>query len=214
MSHYSEEYYTSIYGGTEISENLYFAKAQIAKEKYFKNIPTNSKILDFGCGMGHNTFLFENSIGYDISEYSLEYCKSKEKRVVNSIGDIENESIDVVFSSHTLEHVQNPYETLHLFSDMMKEDAKLILVLPVERHSKSNFELDINQHLFSWNFRTINNLLIKSGFSISHNYYCYGIGFQKLNFLLKVSYKLFKFSTAFLARILNIKEMVIVAKKK
>lgn len=213
MNHYNQEYYTTIYEKNKISDNLYLAKAKIAKEKYFKNIPENSTILDFGCGLGHNTYLFKNSVAYDISEYSLEFCKSKAKNVVRSMDDIVNESMDIVFSSHTLEHVKNPYETLCLFSAKMKKNAKLILILPVEKHSKSDFNLDINQHLFSWNFRSINNLLIKSGFSIINNYYCHGIGFHKLNFLLKISYKLFKFSITASARLLNIKEMVIVAKK-
>ena len=214
MKGYEKDYYSTIYGDSNLKEGLYPAKAKIALNKYFKGFPKDIKILDFGCGLGHNTYLFPNSVGYDISEFSLDFCRKMGKQVINNIEDAEDNSFDVVFSSHTLEHVENPYETLEILKRKLKPDGRLILILPVEHHRKASFKIDINQHLFCWNFRTINNLLIKRGFEILKNKYCHGIGYQKLYFISKISQRLFECVTTFISRILFIKEMMIVAKVK
>ncbi len=213
MENYNSEYYKSIYGRAIFDEEHYHLKAKIAMKKYFKNIPTNVNILDFGCGLGYNTFFFPNSTYYDISEFSLDFCKQKGKKVVKSLNEIKDESLDVIFSSHTLEHVESPYEILKLLYKKLRFDGKLILVLPVEKYGKSDFEADSNQHLFLWNFRTINNLLIRSGFKILENSYRRGYGYDKFNSISKINFKLFKTITTLTAIIYGVKELYVIAKK-
>jgi len=213
MENYNSEYYKAIYGRAIFDEEHYILKSKIAIKKYFKNIPKDIEILDFGCGLGYNTYLFPNSTGFDISEFSLDFCKQKGKKIIKSLDEVNDGTFDVVFSSHTLEHVETPFETLKLLYKKLRPDGILILVLPVEKYGKSDFDPDSNQHLFLWNFRTINNLLIRSGFKILENSYLRGYGYDKFNSIAKINLKLFEIITTLTSLIYGVKELFIVAKK-
>ena len=213
MENYNSEYYKSIYGRAIFDDEHYNLKAKIAIKKYFKNVPTDINILDFGCGLGYNTYYFPNSTGFDISEFSIDFCKQKGKKTIKSLDEAKNESFDVIFSSHTLEHVESPFETLKLLYKKLRPGGKLILVLPVEKFGKSDFKPDSNQHLFLWNFRTINNLLIRSGFQILENSYRRGYGYDKFHSIAKINFKLFETFTTLTSIIYGVKELFIVAKK-
>jgi hypothetical protein len=85
--------------------------------------------------------------------------------------------------------------------------------LPYEKHGKAKFELDLNQHLYMWNFQTINNLLLLSGFEIRSNKYVRGAGYNRLLPLAKINFGLYRRATNALSRIMGIKEMMIEAIK-
>lgn len=124
-------------------------------------------------------------------------------------------TFDVVFLCHSLEHLEKPFESLKLIRSKLKKEGKIIIILPIEKHKKVDFRLDRNQHLFCWNFRTINNLLIKTGFKIIKNEYFRGaVGYKKLLFLSKISPKVYDFFTNLIRPILGSKQMRIVAVKK
>jgi len=197
------------------SNKIYYeARAKVSLIKFFKNIDfNNTKILDFGCGMGQNIYFIPNATGYDISQYGLEFCRSKGLKVTNDLEEINDEGFDLVFSSHVLEHHPNPMKMIDDIKTKLKPGKKLILVIPYERHGKGKFELDLNQHLFNWNFQNINNLLIVSGFRIIQNSYLRGAGYSKLLFLYKINFNLYYFATNLLSRLFGIKEMLIVATK-
>lgn len=213
LLNYEKDYHQSVYKDNT-SDKYYEEKARLAVKKYFQGIPSDAKILDVGCGMGQNIYRMPNAVGYDISEYALDYCRRKGINVVNNLDLIPDGSIDIVFSSHTLEHLENPRDMLGTMKNKLKDSGKLILVLPVENHGHSSFELDINQHLFCWNFRTINNLLLVSGFKIISNQYLRGAGYGKLLSLSKINRKLYDLATQLMAYLFGIKEMKIVASKK
>ena len=86
--------------------------------------------------------------------------------------------------------------------------------MPVEEHGKASFELDENQHLYCWNFQTINNLLISNGFQIEKNEYVKGAAYRKLLPFFSLNKSLYKFLTTTTARIFGLREMMIVATKK
>ena len=212
-ANYENDYHNCLHKYLITDESYYKARARLALVKYFKGIPKNSKILEFGCGVGQNIYMLKNAIGYDISNYSLNIAKSKGVNIIGNIKDIKNNSCDVVFSSHVLEHVENPIETLKLIKSKIKEGGKLILVLPVEKHAKVDFNMDVNQHLYAWNFRTINNLLIKAGFKVIKNEFAYGTAYHKLLFVSKVNFRLYHWLTKLAGFVKGSKEMIIVAKR-
>jgi SAM-dependent methyltransferase len=186
----------------------------VSQKKYFaKFVDPESSIFEYGCGMGYNINLMKNAIGYDISEYSLDFCRSKGIKVTNNVNSVENNSMDFVFSSHVLEHHPNPAEMLSEMFSKLKDDGKLILVLPHEIHGTADFKIDLNQHLFTWNFRTINNLLMYSGFKILKNEYLRGAGYEKLLPIYGLNKNLYQLMTNFTSRLFGIKEMMIIAEK-
>ena len=208
-----EEQYHSKRHSDHFDENYYNARAKIATQKFFKGVPKEARILDYGCGLGQNIYNFPNAVGFDISRYGLDFCRSKGLNVTDDLTTLEDNSFDYVFSAHVLEHHPNPKEMIEIMRSKLKPDHNLILVIPFERHGKSSFELDLNQHLFMWNFRNINNLLITSGFEILKNKYLRGAGYQKLLFLNKLSHPLYKSATNLTSHLFGIKEIMVVARK-
>ena len=66
--------------------------------------------------------------------------------------------------------------TLREIRSLLREDGTLILVLPREPWTKAPMVPDLNQHLYCWTFRTINNLLHRAGFSPTTNEMRYPLG--------------------------------------
>ena len=210
---YEKKYHEKIHHNYE-SDTYFEAKAFVAKYKYFNNIDEKAIILDYGCGFGQNIYHQQNAIGYDVSEYALQFCRIKGLEVTQNLDDIAKQSCDIVFSSHALEHIPAPKTALKDMYNKLKPDGKLILVLPVEKHGKASFELDENQHLYCWNFRTINNLLIANNFQIKENRYIRGAAYQKLLFFYALNKNLYYSLTTLAAYLFGVKEMMIVATKK
>jgi SAM-dependent methyltransferase len=170
-------------------------------------------LLDFGCGLGQNIMNMPNAQGYDISEFGIEFCRKKGINATNDLDSIPNEAFDVVFSAHVLEHHPHPKTMLEDINKKLKKGKTLVLVIPHERHGKGKFEYDLNQHLYTWNFQAINNLLITTGFKIKKNKYVRGAGYFRLLPLAKINFGLYRFATNLLSRLAGIKEIMVIAEK-
>lgn len=208
-----ESWYHSTRHSNHFNDAYYEARAQIAVDKFFSGVDKNARILDFGCGLGQNIFYMPNAVGYDISKFGIEFCRKKGINATTQLEDIPDESFDVVFSAHVLEHHPHPMTMLEEMYRKLKKGEKLILVIPHERHGKAQFKYDLNQHLYTWNFQAINNLLLTVGFQIEKNRYLRGAGYYKLLPLAKINFGLYRFVTNTVSRLFGIKEMMIVGRK-
>jgi hypothetical protein len=86
--------------------------------------------------------------------------------------------------------------------------------LPYEKQGKVLLEPDVHQHLYCWNFRTINNLLYRVGFSVNSNKFYYrNTGLKKLSFFGKYNLKFYYYVTLFIGMIFGFKELFILAEK-
>lgn len=208
-----ESWYHSTRHSNHFNDDYYNARAKIAIEKFFSSVEKNSKILDFGCGLGQNIMYMPNAIGYDISKFGIEFCRKKGINATTQLEEIPDNSFDVVFSSHVLEHHPHPMTMLEEMYSKLKEGQKLILVIPHERHGKAQFKYDLNQHLYTWNFQAINNLLLTVGFEIVENKYIRGAGYFRFLPLARLNFGLYRFVTNMVSRLCGIKEMMIIARK-
>lgn len=208
-----ESWYHSTRHSNHFNDTYYNARARIAVSKFFSGVDKNARILDFGCGLGQNIFYMPNAAGYDISKFGIEFCRKKGINATTQLEDIPDESFDVVFSAHVLEHHPHPMTMLEEMYRKLKKGEKLILVIPHERHGKAQFKYDLNQHLYTWNFQAINNLLLTVGFQIQENRYLRGAGYYRLLPLAKINFGLYRFVTNAVSRLFGIKEMMIVATK-
>ena len=208
-----EEWYHTERHNTHFNDDYYTARAEIAVSKFFNGFDVSKRILDFGCGLGQNIYKLPNAIGYDISKFGVEFCKKKGVNATNDLTALPDETFDIVLSAHVLEHHPNPKEMLGNIFSKLKKGATLILVIPHEVHGKAQYTLDLNQHLFSWNFQTINNLLLTTGFIVRKNKYIRGAGYNKLLKLAKLNFGLYRMATNLLSRLSGIKEMMIIAEK-
>jgi SAM-dependent methyltransferase len=208
-----EEWYHKERHNTHFNDDYYDARATIALYKFFSGIDKNSRLLDFGCGLGQNIYKLPNAIGYDISNFGVEFCRHKGINATTHLDEIPNEAFDVVFTAHVLEHHPHPKTMVEHMHAKLKKGKTLILVIPFERHSKGRFSLDLNQHLFAWNFQAINNLLLTNGFEILENRYIRGAGYNRLLPLAKINFGLYRAATNALSVLYGIKEMMVVARK-
>jgi SAM-dependent methyltransferase len=208
-----ESWYHSTRHSNHFNDAYYEARAKIAVDKFFSGVDKNARILDFGCGLGQNIFYMPNAVGYDISKFGIEFCRKKGINATTQLEDIPDESFDVVFSAHVLEHHPHPMTMLEEMYRKLKKGEKLILVIPHEKHGKAQFKYDLNQHLYTWNFQAINNLLLTVGFQIEENRYLRGAGYFRLLPLAKINFGLYRFVTNTVSRLFGIKEMMIVGRK-
>ena len=212
---YESEYHQRLHEYLYNNEEYYNARAELALIKYFKNFPKESKTLEWGCGLGQNIYLVKNSIGYDISKFAITFCKKKGINATNNLRKIKGNSFDIIISSHVLEHLENPFPVLKEIHRKLKKGGKLILILPVEARKFPGriAEMEGSQHLYCWNFRTIDNLLIKAGFTPIENTYLYGTAYHFLLKISRISFKMYYLLTKIVAHLLNRKEMKIIAIK-
>lgn len=213
MEGYEKEYHLLRHNYLYTNRKYYRIRSNLALKKYFKGVDRNAKVLDFGCGLGHNISLLPNAVGYDISKFSLDFCKKRGINVIENLKNIKEGSFDVVFSAHVLEHLENPSEILKMLYSKLKDGGKLILIIPAEVNVvSSKFKLSDSQHLYGWSFRSINNLLIKNNFKILENKFLRGKGYKKLLFL-SFNLKLYRGLTWLIGLTSGQKEMKIVAEK-
>jgi len=213
MSYYNAGYHEYTHKNLLNNKDYYEMRAKLAMIKYFNGVDKQDKVLDYGVGLGQNISLLPNSYGHDISKFAMEECNKKGIKTIPDLTNIEGE-FDVVFSRAVLEHLDHPLNALKIMNKCLKPGGKIILVLGIERQKEVKIERSQNQHLYGWNFQTINNLLFKAGFQPISNEYLRGTGYNKLLKLSKYSFNLYYLSTYLAAVLVNSKEMKIVAIKK
>ena len=106
--------------------------------RYLSNLDKDLKILDAGCGPG--VFIdnakklgFTNIIGVTMGEEDLEACRQKGHIVIESdISDIplDNDSQEIIWCRHALEHSPYPLFTLLEYNRLLKMHGFLYIEVP------------------------------------------------------------------------------------
>lgn len=106
--------------------------------KYFLDYDKSLKILDVACGDGVGLSWFKENEFKDV--YGVDFSPKKVERALEYKFPVFEENFhnlsfddnifDIVYSSHTLEHSNNPTLALKEWSRVMKPDGTFILVLP------------------------------------------------------------------------------------
>lgn len=188
-SYYPVDYYSfSIYDGKKFKGlrgkvKIFQYKNSVLGSKLFKSlfgikeyeifdglhVHINSRILDVGCGNGHNFLYplaeggFKNLLGCDpfLSE-SIRYCNglTVERSDIFDIGG----SWDIITYHHSFEHLPNPKDNLKKIFDLLAEDGICILRIPTVssyawEHYRTNWvQLDAPRHLFLHSVESIETL--------------------------------------------------------
>ncbi len=213
----AEAFYDSKY-----TERLNRMKSTIRLRRTFlfePHLTDADRVLDFGCGPGDllETLPGKEKFGVEISDTSRQIAASKGIKVAADLKEFEGEKLDKIISSHALEHVLDPSAKLMQMSNLLTDDGRLILLLPlnewvnsIERKWKP---ADPNMHLYTWTPLLIGNLLSVSGFQplsirTIHHFHPPKIG----NFLAKTSAGLYHAAAAVSSRLLRKRQLLAIAK--
>jgi SAM-dependent methyltransferase len=170
---FNKNYVSVTYKDNKTDYPTKFCK-QIIKEF---NIPTNSKILDIGCGDGAFAKAFEELgmevYGLDISEAardrlgdSLSICNLLEKPYPQ-----EDASFDFVFSKSVVEHLREPDILIDEAYRLLKPGGMFICMTPSWKHSyKEAFYID-HTHVTPFTRHSLNTACELSGFQSKCDYF-------------------------------------------
>jgi ubiquinone/menaquinone biosynthesis C-methylase UbiE len=127
------------YESFESSSQHYIIGQERFLNQMFADINKEDKILDIACGDGVGLKWFrdngyKNVFGFELNENKVQIAKQTGFEIF--IGDMHNlncfndNTFDVVYSSHTLEHALNPFQVLSEFKRILKNSGIFILVIP------------------------------------------------------------------------------------
>ena len=148
------------------SKKLSVKIPNLALEAFLKiKVPKSKKILDVGCGEGK--FLksiyglgFKNIVG--IEPFALETQEKPFSILKKSLTEI-TEMFDVITFNHVFEHVEDMHETLKNCHEILSENGKIIIRVPVkdsvayEKYGENWVQWDAPRHF---------HLLTKKAFEI------------------------------------------------
>lgn len=130
----------------ELSPRLYhwLVRPDWYNRNYTKNILTqefhfnNKKVLDFGCGIGANCFLFkpENYLGVDPDQKRIKYAKEVNPGYQFDIAgrciNVSNNSFDIILIIAVLHHIPTNKlsDIIKEFNRILKSEGKIIVLEP------------------------------------------------------------------------------------
>ena len=163
-AHYDQRYYDQVLGRMLRDADFYRRRTWCSQQTYLGRFPQPlGNILEYGCGAGQNIAGLEGAVGSDVSPDALRLCQQRGIATISRPEEIPLRHFDLVLCRHVLEHVAYPIDTLRELLSYLAPRGVLILVVPRETHGVVSLRPDVNRHLYSWNFRTLNNLINAAG---------------------------------------------------
>jgi len=214
-AYYDEGYHSAIHFGMIEDENYYRARSEAFSRLYFTPEDRRLAVLDYGCGLGQTVAALPNAYGYDASREARDIARKHGVKIFDSPAEIPTVSFDIVICRHALEHMPDPLDVLTTLGTYLRPAGKLILVLPKEKHYATSFQPDAHMHIYSWNFRCINNLLNLAGLRATRNSTFYNLGYRVLLPLRRlIGSAGYELATGIVGRLKNNGELVIHAKRQ
>ena len=155
----------------------YITKDVVAKFIDPLNIPKDANIIDLGSGPGYFLDLmkscgYTNLTGIGLSDDDLAICRSNGHQVRKSdmnFLDDRDQSVDLLFCRHSLEHSPFPYITLLEYNRVLKNNGTLYVEVPEPNCDVAHEE---NRNHYSIMGRKMwLSLLQRTGFDISWTEY-------------------------------------------
>jgi 2-polyprenyl-3-methyl-5-hydroxy-6-metoxy-1,4-benzoquinol methylase len=129
------------------------------------------KVLDFGCGSGALLRCVSNLrsdlglFGYDLDDRQIENLRDITSFKQLIFGDFKTElKFDLIFMSHTLEHLTNPRESLEQLRELLSHDGYLAIAVP--DCMSDPFKLLVADHCSHFSSKTLETLLLSVGLEV------------------------------------------------
>lgn len=160
------EYYDETY--FKWQENMGKFGGKLSAKTFQPYIKDDMICVEFGSGGG---YLLENirakgKIGIEINDTAREAAKRIGINSVKNISDIPDKYADIIISTHVLEHVENPFGALSELRKKLKDNGRIIFIVPNESCDTEYYKSDVNNHLYTWNCLNLGNLFKAAGFFV------------------------------------------------
>ena len=111
----------------------------ICVQKKFSNLDKNLRILDICCGDGRGLqkfreLGFKDVTGVEISDDKIQHASKFNYKIIKRdicCGPFDfGDKYDIIYSSHTIEHLLNPLYSIKNIMESLKDDGTFYLILP------------------------------------------------------------------------------------
>ena len=134
---YIDKYYIGddFYKITEYEKGNYDRDRDVKRrfDKYGKFV-INKKMVDFGCGTGDFLRAVSNkcqfACGVELSAGFREKLKNEKINCIESLNELEDNSLDIIVSFHVIEHLSNPLEILFEMIKKIKSGGNILIEVP------------------------------------------------------------------------------------
>tara|TARA_Y100000589_G_scaffold217210_1_gene204873 strand:+ start:329 stop:1333 length:1005 start_codon:yes stop_codon:yes gene_type:complete len=184
-----EEFYTKIYrsfgrphyitpfSDNEIQNRHYlaafcFMKVLLEEQKNLFIDGNKISILEIGAGWGEIGSALKHISQNRLDIYTVEPCLQTRKKlkkngykVLDSMDDIENKSINAIISLHVLEHFANPNDFAELYESKIDSNSLIFLEVPNCRFNDGFIKRPYDSpHLTFWNYESLKEFSKRRGY--------------------------------------------------
>lgn len=155
--------------------------------KFFKNwfdnhnyihdkfkIKDSFRILDIGCGPGHNLIHFSpDSVGLEINEYMINFGKSLGLNIIktnveDNLPDIDGR-FDLVWCTDFLIHMVSPFRFLFKIRKYLDDESYLVIQIPKISLCKTH---ESPEHFYAFDKQGLSYLLKMAGYQVINSSGC------------------------------------------
>ena len=153
-----------------------------------KDLPNDINILDFGAGGGEFSNRFYKEFKDKSNIFALEIDEELRKKILcpsyENLSDIKDNSMDFIYSSNVLEHIEDDSAIVRELRKKLKENAFIKILVPAKQVLYSKMDELVGHHR-RYEREELYNLFLNSGFKVKYCKY-----FDFAGFFLAYLYKL------------------------
>ena len=149
----------------------YVARRQVIAALIRRNVrpPANARVLEIGCGTGHNLAMLGEFGHVDALELDDEARALAEKRLgrkamsapLPDLSGVEKRHYDLIGAFDVIEHIDDDTVALASISERLKHGGKLVITVPAHQWMWSAHDV-VNHHKRRYSKRALGNLFARS----------------------------------------------------
>jgi len=138
---------------------------------FARYIHPEDTVLDFGCGGG---WLLKNiscrrRLGVEVNPPAAEAAQKNGLEIYTAVDYVPDGIADVIISNHALEHTLHPLNELKSLKGKLRQNGRVIFIVPCDTVRTEYHPGDVNYHLFTWNPMCLGNLFTEAGYIVDES---------------------------------------------